>query len=473
MGTQLPWLPRAACHCVPAVAERSAVGRPRRGVGVPFSRGRLVGELGSSGRVKRSLDVLFWGGPPAEPSLADLNEVEMLREFLRETPGQPGIRYLVPVGQEKLASALRAFDVAFEVVSAVRAGPEALAAVGDPELADAVQTGLAWDADALVVDRADWLPWAPGVDRVGLLLTDTSFLMTYCEIFVRGHDVPWAFSLPYWQAAWTGFYQITERETFRAGMEFLWSAYKSGASAEAQETGRSFVHNRLPNICFTRDRLFFYETQRMAARRAGWRRQEFTFEIGYYLNFYYMLLFGGFDHIALLVNQSLALGLPDDEVGATYRRFLDRLGEADPELHAAFTDARDAGFMKRVAALRHYASHRGMVAPGKLIVRNGEMEPSEEELDAMIAEAGYDELLEYVPEGDLRDGLRESIRATVAASYLEQKSEVVDGVVPIAVDGARGLIHPLADTDWNFGKFGLFARSVFNRLNARLSTQTG
>ena len=80
---------------------------------------------------------------------------------------------------------------------------------------------------------------------------------------------------------------MTEQRTFSVGMDFLYVAHKNNLNAEAQETGRSLVHNRLPNICFTRDRLLFYEIQKMAARRAKWKRQEFAFEIGYYLNFYY------------------------------------------------------------------------------------------------------------------------------------------------------------------------------------------
>lgn len=63
----------------------------------------------------------------------------------------------------------------------------------------------------------------------------------------------------------------------------------------------------------------------MAARRAKWKRQEFAFEIRYYLNFYYPLIYGGFDHIALLVSQSLQLGLAEKNVGATYQSFLDAL----------------------------------------------------------------------------------------------------------------------------------------------------
>jgi len=71
--------------------------------------------------------------------------------------------------------------------------------------------------------------------------------------------------------------------------------------------------------------LLFYEIQRLAAKRAGWKRQQFNFEIAYSLNFYYLLIYGAFDHAALFVNQILQLGLSDKQVGATYKVFLDAI----------------------------------------------------------------------------------------------------------------------------------------------------
>jgi hypothetical protein len=152
---------------------------------------------------------------------------------------------------------------------------------------------------------------------------------------------------------------MTESETFRRGMEFLHAAGKKKADTDGQETGRSLVHNRLPNICFTRDRLLFYEIQRLTSVRGHWKRQAFSFEIAYYLNFYYPVLYGGFDQLALVTNQILKLGLPEKNVGATYAGFLDALKAKSVALHGIFTDAKHVEFIKRIGALRHFASHRG------------------------------------------------------------------------------------------------------------------
>jgi hypothetical protein len=246
-------------------------------------------------------------------------------------------------------------------------------------------------------------------------------------------------------------------------MDFLYAAQKKQVNAEAQETGMRLVHNRLPNICFTRDRLLFYEIQKMAALRAKWTRQEYAFEIGYYLNFYYPLIFGGFDHLAVLVNQCLQLGISERNVGATYQSFLAPLQAKNAGLHAIFTDAKAVEFIKRIAYLRHYASHRGSLAPAKLIDKP-DKELSDDEVDALIAEAGMDDIVNAMPEGDMRESWRQSLRYNFRMRHYEKVRKVVDGVVPIVIDGKPGYIRPANDTDWNFQNFLLFMNRVLNEL---------
>ncbi len=90
--------------------------------------------------------------------------------------------------------------------------------IADQELANAVQTAFACDADVLVITNSHWVPYAEELDDLGLFLSDTSFLKCYCETFVRGHDVPWAFASKLWNQPWNGFYHMTEQRTLGAGM---------------------------------------------------------------------------------------------------------------------------------------------------------------------------------------------------------------------------------------------------------------
>jgi hypothetical protein len=426
---------------------------------MPIVRNRFIPEIESSGRAKKCLDVLLWGSNWPARSRADLDEIEVLREYLRSIrPSFCEIRLLVPDSHGETLAMLQNLSVTHVTVQAKPASGETVAALGQGEMAHAADTARSYDADALVVAAPTWLPFAPDLDDTGLFLTDTSFFKHYCEVFVRGHDVPWSFTTKLWGQTWNGFYHTAELESLKVGLEFLYAAQQAKRSREAQETGRSLMHNRLPNICFTRDRLLFYDIQKMAARRAKWRRQEFAFETSYYLNFYYPALFGGFDHTALLVSQCLELGLPERQVGAAYPAFLSVLQAKQPTIHAIFTNPTHVEFMKRIAYLRHYASHRGALAPGRLI------EPPENEL----SDADMDDLLAFTPAGDMRENLRQMLRSNLRMRYYEQHGRVVEGVVPIMIDGKAGLIRPTLDTTWNFERFLAFVNAVLAATQAVL-----
>jgi hypothetical protein len=96
-------------------------------------------------------------------------------------------------------------------------------------------------------------------------------------------------------------------------------------------------------------------------------------------------------------------------VGATYKTFLDSLQAKNATLHGIFANPKHVKFMKRVAVLRHYASHRGSLAPAK-IVDPPDKEPTDAELDAEITEAGADIVYRYMPVGNLRDAMVSIVR---------------------------------------------------------------
>ncbi len=421
-------------------------------------------EIESAGRPKKCLDVLLWGSNWTAQNWNDLDEIEVLRDYLRSIkPRFCGISLLVPASHTETTAVLGKLNVRFITTEIFTATAETSKQIAENELAAAVQTALACDADALVTTNTAWFPYIDETDDLGLFLTDTVFLKRYCELFVRGHDVPWAFASPTVGLTWNGFYHMTEQRTLGLGLDFLYRAQQKNADADARETGRSLVHNRLPNICFTRDRLLFYGMQRLAALRAKWKRQEYNFEISYYLNFYYLLLYGGFDHIAVLVNQCLKLGVPERNVGARHQGFLDALKVKNANLYGIFTDPKHVEFMKRIGALRHYIAHRGSLAPAKLIEKP-DKEPTPEELDAEITQAGMDDILRFMPEGELRESVREMLRFNFKMAHYE-KGKVANGVVPLEIDGKLlGYIQPANDTDWNFQKFMLFMNQVLSDL---------
>jgi hypothetical protein len=384
---------------------------------MPLVRGRILPAVELAGRAKRILDVLLWLTTPRAQDLGALDELEVLRKYLDSMdPPEARVRLWVPREHFGTINALTAVGIDFSVTPSKQAGDqlwERLKGV-DRELSDAVATALMLDADCLVTDHGDWFPYIEEVEKFSTLIMDCGFLLRNAEVFVRGHDVPWNFESKVWNQPWQAFYVLTEQRTFKAGMDLLRKAFDRGASAEAQRTGNSLVYNRISNLCFTRDRLRYYETQRLAARRAGWKRQDFDFELPYYLNFYYVLIYGAFDHAALLVNQFLELGLGPRQVGATYESFLGKLKRKSASVYAVFTSDANRKFVERIGTLRHLAAHRASIALSQA-VEKPDHEPTEEELDADIKASGKDELIRSLPEGKIRDDFRAMARAVARA----------------------------------------------------------
>jgi hypothetical protein len=434
----------------------------------PFVRGRFVPETESAGRAKGRLDVLLWLSQVSRDEVAVLNSIEILRTYLSSlTPTQCSINLWVPDSFSETMRGLTAIRIQFGTVQ--KANPtakveEALGPNAPAELLGIGATALATDADVVVTSNPDWYPYAPVFEKLYTVLADCEVLKRQCEIFVRGHDIPWSFDYIAWSQPWNGFYNLSERRTFKAGFDFLEDAHGKKINKNTQEDARMLVHNRLPNLCFTRDRLLFYDMQQAVSRRLGWERQEFLFEVGYYLNFYYLLLHGGFDHLALVVNGALGLGLPAKNVGATYAGFLNALQITAPEIYGLFTEPHLVNFVERLAALRHFAAHRGSIAPGK-IYEKLDPEPSTAELDAEIAKQGLDGFLSVFPDGPVREAFKSTLRQKMLISMSKLLAE---GIVFLQIQGKWSYIRPMSDIEWNFERYHRFMAAVLNAVRARL-----
>ena len=53
-------------------------------------------------------------------------------------------------------------------------------------------------------------------------------------------------------------------------------------------------------------------------------------------------------------------------------------------------------------------------------------------------------------------------------AHYEKEGKIVDGVVPIVIDGKPGFIRPATDTEWNFQRFLLFMNRVLMELKKSL-----
>jgi hypothetical protein len=423
-------------------------------------RGRAIAQVESSGRTKKSFDALLWTEELLYGGFTRLDAIQQLREYLSTMFPQPvSVNLWLPARFGKAHTLLNAYSVAVSVVQVSQPDEDLRKLFGGDApagMCEAAATASSCDADMVVTESLDWFPFYDEFEKRNTLLGNPDVLLRQCEIYARGHDIAWTFKDQMFDTPWSSFYFFAEHEALTSGIRFLDACHNK--RIDVGDIGRSLVYNRLPNIFFTRDRLLFYEMQQRMAKRAKWQRQKFAFEIPYYLNYYYVLLFGGFDHLAVLLNAVLKLGLGEREVASSSKPFLSALEKASPELHSIFTEPDTVTFIERVANLRHLSAHRGQIAPGPVYERP-DREPTIEELDAEITAKGLDAGLELFPAGPLRDAFRDNIRHTLK---LSKYKVVLEDVVIVDGRTVKGLINPLADTEYNFSKFRSFLDKVLN-----------
>jgi hypothetical protein len=423
---------------------------------LPSVRGRILPEVESTGRAKHTLDVLLYLEGVDDATLISLDELEHLRIYLASLLDSfISIRLFFPTDQPETQTALQRIGIeCLPMAKATSLGeiPKHVADQLDESLKILLATALRYNVDCIVSNNASQLPYVEEFGEAGVLLTSADFLLRYAETFVRGHDVPWAFDYKVWFGPWTSFYQLSENWTFGPAIEFLHLCQSKGASRDAIELSRSLAHNRISDMCFTRDRLCFYEIQQAVAKRARWKRQKFSTEVAYYLNFYYLLLYGAFDHAAAMVNALFSLGIKERQAGVRNPEFLRALGAKSVDVQAVFERPTYVEFIRRIAALRHIAAHRGVLTPTK-VVRDLDHPPTNAELDQDIREAGLDHLL--------ASPLREMLRSNARAARYERET-LMEDVVLIEIDGKYGFINPLNDTWWNFKTSTSFLNDVFS-----------
>jgi hypothetical protein len=182
---------------------------------LPFIRGRVIPETESTGRIKRTLDVLLWlTAPENRNTTALFDELEQLRVYLNHfQPPICSIRLLVPASDHKTGAVMIGLEIGVTPVKRsedLTRIPKSLREQQDKDLQAMAATALASDADCIVTDVGEWFPWAEEFEKLGVLLTSADFLLRYAEIFVRGHDLPWAFAYKVWLEPWMAFCQMAE-----------------------------------------------------------------------------------------------------------------------------------------------------------------------------------------------------------------------------------------------------------------------
>jgi hypothetical protein len=299
-------------------------------------------------------------------------EINTLQVYLRDIDSPCRVVLLLPAQPTGQLDAEYRFmgEIGVEVLptativtpEATGAFPEGTAPGEAVALASTAQIGK---ADILVSEAlANDQETVKRFKTLHLDLVDVEGAKRDCEVFVRGHEVPWSFSFPAWLLPWTPFYAMVDAD-IRAMEEFRSLAVRKGISPEAQEFVRSLALNRWSAIAYTRDKLLFYVIQRRRAKREGMEKQEFSFELAYHLTTYFLSFWGALDQISWIVNEICALGFNARQwlqVGVAKKEFLKRLRARDVEMAREFEEPEFLRWIDVLKRTRHDVAHRSRSA---------------------------------------------------------------------------------------------------------------
>lgn len=437
----------------------------------PLVHNRIFPEIESANLLFHELRILVDPKSVNQKSLSKIIEMDVLRCYLKDVSGSScRISFLLPaqIGSNFEAEYTFLQQLGAEVLPTSKIILPQVAEVfsdlneKETEHADIASAAVVGDADIVVQDEGTANKVSEHYKKISISVEDYDRAKRSCEIFVRGHEIPWSFISPMWGCPWTTFYAMTELANFPALTDLLSLGQSKKLDSETCEHIRSLVLNRFSNLSYTRDKLLFYVQQRRTAKRHNLSRQDYSFEVGYFLNHYYLLFWGGLDQVCWIVNGIFNLGFRSKDwrkVGITNKNFLNKLDERAPEIKEIFTQEEFLKWVKLLRELRHHVAHKGVAMPAKLFFETSSEIP-DDELDKEIeATKQWQRMKRLFPQKIL-----ETFRPTLRVKKrLEKYESFQELVTKIEIEGKSGLIAPLVNIDWDFENYMRFVLNVANK----------
>lgn len=443
----------------------------------PIVHERMYPEVYSSCLLNYTLRILV--DPPSIVRITRLLlDIDTLRTYLRDLESPCRIILMLPADVTGQFGEQYAFmeQIGLELLpSASIIVPEAAAAFPEPvnePLGAAALASTALIGRADIVLSEDLATQEEAVRRfrdLNVVILSGERTIRNCEIFVRGHEIPWSFNRPAWWKPWMVFYPIVEPDIQL--MERFWRlSMQKGVSTKIQERIRSLGFNRWSAVLYTRDKLLFYVLQRRTAKRQNLTRQDFTFELAYYLNHYFLLFWGALDQVSWIVNEICNLGFQPNQwrnVGVAKQGFLNRLRNQDPEMAAEFEEPEFQRWINVLKLTRHYVAHQGTAQLSPLYEKPAE-EPTDAEIDREIEKSQRwreDEKL-------LPREILEAFRPTFRMEWrLEHYRQISDASFHIQGETDHAIVFPLENIEWEYDRFKQFVLNVSQNCMARLDAR--
>jgi hypothetical protein len=162
----------------------------------------------------------------------------------------------------------------------------------------------------------------------------------------------------------------------------------------------------------------FYELQQDYFYRSG-MRQAFGLTLGYYLNYFHLLLWGMMDHLALIAKIKLGVPLDDRQCSIANKKYWKEVKKYLPDLCEFVRSPVMNEWVKIMAEMRHHAAHKPIKMPTLLLKENSKVKSDDE----ILAEIRNDKK-------DLYDKFPEQMEAIENVELFNRKMDQYEIVAP-------------------------------------------
>lgn len=174
------------------------------------------------------------------------------------------------------------------------------------------------------------------------------------------------------------FYQMTHWKATRL-LKWWSQAIKTQTTKELVENLRVALLNRFPYILYSRDMVRFYQLQRDYYVRRH-RLQMYGLAIGFYINTFYLMLWGMLDHLTIVAKYARNLGVDERSCGIRSKRFWKEFRVVENGLSEFVKAPKMAEWIGIMADMRHQAAHNVILIPSALLFETDDSKKTDDEI---------------------------------------------------------------------------------------------
>lgn len=311
---------------------------------------------------------------------------------------------------------------------------------------------------------------APHFSDKEVIDNDTSFkvvrdldsLISECETFLVGRNIPWILNDAMWNTTWFARY-YSRPGLCRNVFNFMGEAKAEYKYTDEQVERVRYLTNRIGQIDYSRDVLNSYLQKKRRVFRHDIKHQDYSFELNYHLSNYYFLISGGLDILARILNDVYGLKIKRYAgLGLEKEDFNKALQSKRPDIAKLYGTKKVKSWIEWIKERRNYIAHEAGMHHSPLVKEKAK-KMTKQELEQKIDEQTDWDFLKLIYPPEQYQARRDMVANVVK---LEDYEEELSDVMIVKTSGNTKLFLPLRNIDYDYQQFQDVIRKTVTSLQS-------